>query len=229
MNPSSWIELPATILLIAAAVLLIVALVQGSACHRHLRDRRRLRAGWRFVLLLVFLALAALLAGTGYTLRGYRLMTGEVPVMDIRAERLGPERWQLQLAMPDGAHRSVELHGDAWRAEAVVLKWKLPGMLAGLPPVYRFDRLSGRYADPEKAATTAPTVVTFEHAGNYDLFRLALSHHDWLPMVDTVYGSGAYMPLTDGARYRVSLMRTGALVARREMSGQASHAPQDPL
>lgn len=216
MNPSSWLELPATMLLILAAVLLLVTLVQGVACRRHLRYRRRLRASGRFLLLLVFLALTALVAGTGYTLRGYRLLSGEVPVMNIQAQKLAPEQWQLQLGMPDGEQRSVRIDGDAWRAEAVVLKWKLPGVLAGLPPVYRFDRLSGRYTDPYQASTTPPTVVTFEHAGNYDLFRLALAHHDWLPMVDTVYGSGAYMPLHDGATYRVSLMRTGALVARRD-------------
>jgi hypothetical protein len=33
-------------------------------------------------------------------------------------------------------------------------------------------------------------------------------------MVDTVYGSGAYLPLVDGGHYTVSLLRTGALVAR---------------
>ncbi len=220
MDPSTWLELPATMLLILAAVLLLFALVQGMACRRHLRDRRRIRASGRFVLLLVFLALTALMAGTGYTLRGYRLLASETPVMEIRAHEVAPEQWQLHLSMPDGDQRTVSIDGDAWRAEAVVLKWKLPGVLAGLPPVYRFDRLSGRYADPTRASITPPAVVSFEHAGNYDLFRLALAHHDWLPMVDTVYGSGAYMPLHDGATYRVSLMRTGALVARREEPGR---------
>jgi hypothetical protein len=35
-----------------------------------------------------------------------------------------------------------------------------------------------------------------------------------LPEVDAVYGSGAFLPLVDQGRYSVSLMRTGALVAR---------------
>jgi hypothetical protein len=35
-----------------------------------------------------------------------------------------------------------------------------------------------------------------------------------LPGVDTVYGSGAYLPLVDGGLYTVDLMRTGARVAR---------------
>ena len=32
--------------------------------------------------------------------------------------------------------------------------------------------------------------------------------------VDTVFGSGAFLPLVDGGHYSVDLMRTGALVAR---------------
>ena len=35
---------------------------------------------------------------------------------------------------------------------------------------------------------------------------------DW--GVDTVFGSGAFLPLVDEGHYSVSLMRTGALVAR---------------
>jgi hypothetical protein len=35
----------------------------------------------------------------------------------------------------------------------VVLKWKLPALLAGVPPLYRLDRLSGRYDDPAQEAS----------------------------------------------------------------------------
>src|SRR6185437_5909631 len=34
--------------------------------------------------------------------------------------------------------------------------------------------------------------------------------------LDTVYGSGAFLPLVDGGHYTVNLMRTGALVARAD-------------
>jgi hypothetical protein len=43
--------------------------------------------------------------------------------------------------------------------------------------------------------------------------------------MDTVYGSGAFLPLVDGGHYSVSLMRTGALVARPDAATgeQISH------
>ena len=42
------------------------------------------------------------------------------------------------------------LLGDEWQLDARVIRWTLPGQLAGLPPVYRFERLSGRYGDPKQ-------------------------------------------------------------------------------
>jgi len=106
-----------------------------------------------------------------------------------------------------------------------VLKWKLPALLAGVPPLYRLDRLSGRYDDPAQEATAPRTVIGFDDAGSFDLVKLGREYPQWLPEVDTVYGSGAFLPLVDGGHYSVSLMRTGALVARPDAATgeQISH------
>ena len=53
----------------------------------------------------------------------------------------------------------MRLTGDDWRVEAVVLKWKLPALLAGVPPLYRLDRLSGRYDDPGQEMSAPRTVI----------------------------------------------------------------------
>jgi hypothetical protein len=150
----------------------------------------------------------------GYALRGYRLLAQESPVVDIDARILSPQRWALTLSWPDGSTRQVQLSGDDWRVEAVVLKWKLPALLSGLPPLYRLDRLSGRYDDAEQEATAPRTVISFRPADGFDLLGLKRSYPQWLPEVDTVFGSGAYLPLVDEGHYSVSLLRTGALVAR---------------
>jgi hypothetical protein len=179
-----------------------------------LRARRHLAAsGHGLVLLLVF-ALALLLGGLGATLRGYRFLGQEAPVVQIDAHILSPQRWLLQLTWPDGATRDVRLAGDDFRIEAVVLKWKLPAILAGVPPLYRLDRLEGRYDDPAQEAHAPRTVIDFAKAGRFDLLDLKRRYARWLPEVDTVYGSGVFLPLVDGGHYTVDLMRTGALVAR---------------
>ncbi|MEO7050329.1 MAG: hypothetical protein ABI128_01565 [Rhodanobacter sp.] len=216
MDWSALLRLPMTVLLILAAVFMLITLVQLVMLRRHLRARRHAAASWRALLCLLFFALALLLAGTGAALRGYRLLGEEAPVVNIDAHILSPQRWSLVLTWPDGSTREVQLAGDDWRVEAVVLKWKLPALLAGVPPLYRLDRLSGRYDDPTQEMGAPRTVISFDDAGSFDLVKLSRTYPQWLPEVDTVYGSGAFLPLVDGGHYTVSLMRTGALVARAD-------------
>ncbi|HEY2621813.1 MAG TPA: hypothetical protein VGI53_00080 [Dyella sp.] len=214
MDWTALLRLPSTILLVLAGVALMFTLVQLVALRHCLHRRRRLAAAGRAVLLLVAFALTLVLTGTGFALRGYRLLSEETPVVEIDARILSPQRWALILHWPDGAIRQVQVAGDAWRVEAIVLKWKSPAMLAGLPPLYRLDRLSGRYDDPGQEATALRTVIDFREAGSFDLLDLHKQYPQWVPNVDVLFGSGVYLPLVDQGHYTVSLMRTGALVAR---------------
>ena len=214
MGWTTQLSLPTTILLALAAIALLFTLAQLLALRARLVAQQRLAAAVRTLLLAVSVGLTLLLAGAGWSLRGYRLLAEETPVVHIDAHILSPQRWSLTLRWPDGTSRQVQLAGDAWRVEAVVLKWKLPALLAGLPPLYRLDRLSGRYDDPQQEAQAPRTVIGFDSAGSYDLRDLQRQHPQWLPGVDTVFGSGAFLPLVDEGHYSVSLMRTGALVAR---------------
>ncbi len=165
MDWSTLLRLPMTLLLGLATIFLLFTLVQLLLLRRHLHAGRRLAASWRALLCMVCFALTLLLGGSGYALRGYRLLSGEARVVDIDAHILSPQRWALTLTWPDGSTRQVELAGDDWRIEAVVLKWKLPALLAGLPPLYRLDRLSGRYDDPAQELSAPRTVISFDQAG----------------------------------------------------------------
>ena len=214
MDWTALLRLPSTILLILAVIALFFTLFQLVALRQRMDDHQRLAAAGRGLLLIVGFALTLALAGMGFALRGYRLLSEEAPVVEIDAHILSPQRWALVLHWPDGGTRRVEVAGDAWRVEAVVLKWKLPALLAGVPPLYRLDRLSGRYDDAAQETSAPRSVISFGEAGTFDLRTLSKQYPKWLPEVDTVYGSGAFLPLVDQGHYSVSLMRTGALVAR---------------
>lgn len=216
MDWSALLRMPMTLLLMLAAVFALITLVQLVALRQRLHSGRHLAASWRALLCVGAFALTLLLAGAGAALRGYRLLGSEAPVVEIDARILSPQRWALTLSWPDGSTRQLQLAGDAWRVEAIVLKWKLPALLAGVPPLYRLDRLSGRYDDPAQEAVAPRTVIGFGEAGAFDLLDLKKQYPRWLPEIDTVYGSGAFLPLVDGGHYTVSLMRTGALVARAD-------------
>ena len=214
MDWTALLRMPTTILLILAVIALMFTLVQLVILRQRLHAGQRLAASWRALVLLVSFALTLVLTGAGFSLRGYRLLAEETPVVEIDAHILSPQRWSLALHWPDGETRQVMLAGDAWRVEAVVLKWKLPAMLAGLPPLYRLDRLSGRYDDATDEAQAPRTVIDFNEAGGFDLLDLHKQYPQWVPDVDVLFGSGVFLPLVDQGHYTVSLMRTGALVAR---------------
>lgn len=220
MNPIELLRLPATVLLVLAAILLLFCLLQLVLLRRCLDAHARLAACWRALLCLVCLVLAVLLGVGGWALRGYRLLGEETPVVEIDAHILSPQRWAVTLAWPDGSTRQLQLAGDDWRVEAVVLKWKLPALLAGLPPLYRLDRIDGRYDDPGQETSAPRTVIGLGSADGFDLLDLRRQYPRALPMVDAVYGSGAFLPLVDGGHYSVSLSRTGALVARPDAATQ---------
>jgi hypothetical protein len=214
MNWNELLRLPSTLLAILAVVVFFMALVQLVAARQRLHERHHFAAAGHTLLLVFFIVLGVGIAGIAVSLRGYRFLDEEEPVVQIDSRILAPQRWAVTLAWPDTSTRKFMLAGDDFRIEAVVLKWKLPAMLAGLPPLYRLDRMSGRYDDASEEMNGPRTVIDFSQAGPIDLLDLRKQFPRWLPEVDTMYGSGVYLPLVDGGHYSVSLMKTGALVAR---------------
>ena len=214
MNWNELLRLPSTLLAILAVVVFFMALVQLVAARQRLHERHHFAAAGHTLLLVFFIVLGVGIAGIAVSLRGYRFLDEEEPVVQIDSRILAPQRWAVTLAWPDTSTRKFMLAGDDFRIEAVVLKWKLPAMLAGLPPLYRLDRMSGRYDDASEEMNGPRTVIDFSQAGPIDLLDLRKQFPRWLPEVDTMYGSGVYLPLVDGGHYSVSVMKTGALVAR---------------
>lgn len=206
---------PATLLLVLGGVLLLSCILQWPALRRHVRNRRRLAAGMRGFLAVLLLLAGLLATATGLSLRGYRRINAEVPVAVLKARRMGPQHWRVELTRPGARTVHARLDGDAFRIEADVIKWKPAALVLGhAPALYRLDRLGGRFDDAVQAMQAPPTVVPLSHPGSMDLWRFKRHFPQWLPGVDAVYGSGSYLPLVDGGRYTVHFMRSGALVAR---------------
>jgi hypothetical protein len=82
------------------------------------------------------------------------------------------------------------------------------------PPLYRLERLSGRYGDPKQELEARRSVHPLAQEAFPDLWSLRRQFPQWLRFVDADFGSAAYLPLLDGARYRVSLSPRGGLVAQ---------------
>src|SRR5690606_1866301 len=129
----------------------------------------------------------------------------------LSLRQLGTQWYIGSLQVGDDPAREYELRGDEWQLDARVLRWKLPGQLAGLRPVYRLERLSGRYGDPKQ-----------DLAGQRSVHDLREGWETWevrqrllaaLPWADARWRSGAYLPMLDGATYSIHLSPTGGPVA----------------
>jgi hypothetical protein len=202
-------------LLLAGAVLAaLIALAQTFAVRRHWRARRRFACAYRGAWFLVFVLLAILFAGSGLALRGYGLLSAETPVAGVQSRQLGPQWFGVRLDFPDGTHRSGELRGDEWQLDTRVIKWAPRAVALGAKPLFRVDRLSGRYRDAAQARSAAPSIVTLDADSIVDLWQLKQRFPRWLPWIDADYGSAAFLPLVDGGRYNVTISPLGGLVAR---------------
>lgn len=202
------------LLFAAAFVAALIAIGQGFAVRRHWRARRRFACAHRGAWLLVFVLLGALFAGLGLALRGYGLLTAEAPVATLAARQLGPQWFALRVDFPDGTQRSAQLHGDEWQIDARVVKWTPAAVNLGAKPLFRVDRLSGRYRAATQAQATLPSVVALNDDALVDLWQLKQRFPQWLPWIDADYGSAAFLPLVDGGTYAVTISPLGGLIAR---------------
>jgi hypothetical protein len=199
---------------VICGVALLIAIAQLRACVRHARTRRPFRAMHRFAWMLVFFLLALLAGGSGLALRGYRLLTRETPVATISARALGKQEFAVRADFPYGSHASGALRGDEWQLDARVIKWQPTAVTLGAQPLYRVDRLSGRYRDPSQAQAAPLSLLVLGGDSVIDLWQVKQRFPQWLPWIDADFGSAAYLPLADGARYSVSISPLGGLVAR---------------
>ncbi len=174
-----------------------------------------------------FLAAAMIAALLGLDVQTYSRLTYERPVATIETRQLGPQYYEATVMQPDRGEDApavsnlYPLHGDEWRIEAQVLKWKPWANVLGLDTQYRLDRLSGRYSSIEQEINGARSVhpLAGGDAGptwlpwKVSAWDTARKYRQYVDAVDTLYGGGAYMPMADGARYEVWITQSG-LIAR---------------
>jgi hypothetical protein len=197
---------------------IVLALAGASLCYsgvRRLLKKRPLSAlhlELTGLLLLLLAAFSFLLASNLYL---YDRLVFEAPVAEIEFTRLGDQHFSAQLDnIDDMAPRRFDMHGDEWQLEAQMLIWHGYASLLGLDAQYRLNRLSGRYSETRDEQELQRSVYALGEPPKFDLWQIASRHHDMIGFfVDAAYGSAVFLPMSDSARYQISISRTG-LVAR---------------
>lgn len=193
-----------------SALLMMFFLGRTARCARRGRLLRAGGSGLSAAFMAV-VAIAAALIGISYY--SYDRLTAEQIVATIEFRRLAPDEYQARLMMQDERDRTFALRGDEWQIDARVVSWKPPITVLGLDPIYRLERLSGRYTDITREQTELRTVHELTEPLPVDVWKVARRFPVLTPGIDAYYGSATYVPMTDGARFTVSLSRD-ALIAR---------------
>lgn len=175
--------------------------------------RLRLANGCGHCLLGTLLLASGLTVGAvGANLHTYDRLTQERDVLEIEFTREGDQLYTATLRFPDSPQvERYRIRGDEWQLDARMLKWHGPAVIAGMDSHYRLERLSGRYSDIDQERGGERSVHPMGYDHGVDLWRIAREHDRFVPWVDAVYGSATYLPMQDGARYRVRVSQTGLL------------------
>jgi hypothetical protein len=193
-------------------VLVFFGVVLAIVGLRRLWHARLWSAGLSLLGSAVFFVSALTVFVVAQNLITYSRLTYEAPVADLVFKAAGTQQYQATLIRaPNGEMQVFAITGDEWQLDARVLKWRGWSTLLGLDPQFRLERLSGRYRDIEKERTATRSVYALSDNPGLDLWTWSLTHPRWLPFVDAVYGSATFLPMADGARYRVTLSQTGLL------------------
>ncbi|OZI77166.1 hypothetical protein [Bordetella genomosp. 12] len=210
LTPFVWIALVAIVVFLLGLGML---LGRGGARDDMGRKTFRLRPVRRlFGLLLAGLACVSVLLALSL-LQFFRLTTDQ-PVADIEVTRQGDNQYRVAAQAEGLGTRDYTLYGDEWQIDAKVVRWRLPALVTGAPPLYRLERLSGRYRDVQREQSGTRSVHALDDWPVPDISAVKAWFPGWLPFVDVTYGSAAYMPLFDGARYQVLFDPRGALFIR---------------
>ena len=196
--------------------LLIVGLVLFWLAVRRIRLRQPVSGVIAGVSSIVVLVVGALAVGFATSFHVLDQFTSEQDVGGITLAQIAPRVFQATLELDNNSDsREFRLAGDEWSLQVRFLKWQYPATLMGLESLFQLDQIRGRYSDPESHRELELTAFRLTKRPGPALWRMVRGAQHWLPWIDAVYGSAVYMPMVDGARYRISVTTSG-LIARPE-------------
>lgn len=202
-----------TLLALLSLIFSLFALLFLSRTVGCLRRGRLLRAGSSCVscVLAGVLAAAAIVISIGYY--SYDRLVAEQDIGRIEFQATGPESFQARIRRPGAIDQLYELRGDEWQLDARIISWQPPLTVLGLDPIYKLERLSGRYASVDRELSEPRSVHDLAPGQPLDLWQLARRFPLLLPGVDAYYGTATYLPMANGASFTITMSRD-ALLAR---------------
>lgn len=212
-----------------SAVIIFALLVGGISFYLSVKLLKRFN--WFFAwlrgsvgLILVCVSIGVVFAA--WDLSHYDEILEEKPIASVSFKKEAEQLYTARVSYYiDKESQEFQIHGDQWQVDARIIRWT--GLIAalGAKPGFKLDRISGRYFSLEDERRKKRSVFPLEdNSTAFDLWSTMQSHGDFLPGIDAVYGSAAYLPMADGATFQVSLSHNGlTAVPVNELAKSAIH------
>jgi hypothetical protein len=197
------------LLAICSIILGLLLIIRGMS---RIKVRRRLFGSLYWSSGLGMASIGLLLLAVAMNLYTYHRLTAEVLVASVKIKQTAPNTYELLLSEIGREPLNFEVIGDEWQLDARFLRWKSWATILGQEPMFRLERLSGRYSDIEQAKVAQRSLYGLNPHPGVDVWKLGRQYSEWLPFIDAYFGSSVYMPLTADAEYRVTATDSGLMV-----------------
>ena len=138
----------------------------------------------------------------------------ETQVATVQFRQRGPQHYEALVTVADES-AEYQLFGDQWQLDARMIKWGSSMARLGFSPVFRLERISGRYYKIDDERSKPRSVHTIQPSEVFDLWQWLKRGEPIVKFADAEYGSATYLPMANGARYQVTISAFG-LLARPE-------------
>jgi hypothetical protein len=204
-----WLVVP-----LVAGVAGVVLFFMGAG---HLFRGRPVTGGGHFLVGMPLAVGGFALALLGFNTQTYTRLTHEGPVAEVTVKAIDPgsNRFDVTVHRLDASNivQTCALQGDDWVLSGRVQKWKGWANVLGLDATYTLNQLSNMYSSAARGngkTITAcdiqgppPPVNQYVPAG----WLAWIQNHAYT--VDRRFGDANYMPMVDGAAYKVIITQSG--------------------
>ena len=137
-------------LLTAAAIALVATLFFMRRAAVCVRRRRLARAGAHTLSCGICGSVLGVLAVIAVSYLGYERLTAEQVVATVPFSRVASYEYRARVMIDGERDQFFLLTGDEWQIDARIVSWQPPATILGLDPIYRLERLSGRYTEVDQ-------------------------------------------------------------------------------
>jgi hypothetical protein len=183
----------------------------------HLFGGRPVRGGGHFLAGTPLAVGGFALALLGLNTQTYSRLTHEGPVAEVTVKAVDPaaNRYAVTVHRLDGTDRTQTclLQGDDWMLSGRVQKWKAWANVLGLDATYSLDQISNLYSSAARGNGKPITACDIQGPPPQVNQYMPEGWLGWLQShaytVDRRFGDANYMPMADGAVYKVIITQSG--------------------